>query len=431
MRYFLLAGEASGDNLGGLLITEIQRLDPSAEFAFWGGDVMASAARLSPKQHIRALAFMGFVEVLANLRTILKLMSQAKRDVAAFAPDVLVCIDYPGFNLRLARWAKTQGIWVDFFVSPQIWAWRPSRVHGIMRAVDRVLCILPFEPDFYKTYGYEVAYVGHPLPRRVDQHPRPDALVLAPSREVLPKGVKVLALLPGSRTQEVRALLPLMLEAASTFVKTANETAANTAERHKSQAEIDSAAANHSEQTNFESATTTPSKPSSASPSNPGSWRIVIAAAPTLSDAELATWIERYPGLSYVRSAYDLLSIADLACVASGSATLETALFAVPQVVCYRGNALSVALARRLVQVKYIALPNLILDQALVPELIQADLTAPRLTAELRSLQSGPARERVVEAYQLLRHKLQPYEAATKAAELIVTRASDVAKAAH
>ena len=387
MRYFLVAGEASGDNLGAELVEAIRAKDPGAEFAFWGGDNMAAAVGLPPKQHIRQLAFMGFVEVVANLRTITKLMAQAKRDVAAFRPEALVCIDYPGFNLRLAKWARQQGLWVDFYVSPQIWAWRPSRVHGIIRGVDRVLCILPFERDFYRSYGYEVDYVGHPLPRRVDSYLRPPALQLVARPEAstdaavaaqaatlaVTEDIKILALLPGSRQQEVKVLLPPMLAAVQLL---------------RDQGALQD-------------------------------WQIVIAAAPTLADEDLRD-IAHTHGILASRSAYDVLSCARLALVASGSATLETALFNVPQVVCYKGSTISVAIARKLVQIDYIALPNLILNRPVIPELIQQEVTPQRLATELLALMQLPRAEAIRQAYAELRDRLAPYQAAAAAAQLIV-----------
>ena len=379
MRYFLLAGEASGDNLGAGLITEIRRLDPGAEFAYWGGDGMrAAAGGLAPKQHLDALAFMGFAEVVINLRTILGLLAAAKRDVAAFAPDVLVCVDYPGFNLRLARWAKDRGIRVDFYVSPQIWAWRRGRVHKIAAATDRLLCILPFERDFYAGYGYDVDYVGHPLPRRVDEHPRPARLEIVDPAGALPADGPVLAVLPGSRRQEVRALLAAMMAGVAGFA------ARRLRERP------------------------------AALP-----YRVVLAAAPVLDDGFL-DGLCREHGIGYVRNAYDVLSVAELACVTSGSATLETALFGVPQVVCYRGSAISVAIARRVVKVEYIALPNLILGEAVVPELIQRAANAGAIAAALADLSEGPARQRAEAGYERLRAALAPYDAAARAAALIV-----------
>lgn len=379
MRYFLLAGEPSGDNLGAPLITAIAARDAGAEFAFWGGDGMqAAAGGLTPKQHLRDLAFMGFAEVVTNLPVILRLMKRARADVTAFAPDVLVCIDYPGFNLRLGKWAKARGIRVVFYVSPQIWAWRRSRVHKIVHATDRILCVLPFERAFYADYGYRVDYVGHPLAQRVDEFARTDRLDVVDPGGALPPSGPILALLPGSRRQEVSALLEVMMAGVAGF-----------AERR-----------------------------AKASPSAPA-YRPVIAAAPVLDDDYLIATCLRY-GIGYVRSAYDLLSHADLACVASGSATLETALFGVPQVVCYRGSALSIALARWLVKVDYIALPNLILGEEIVPELIQEQANAPSIGAKLVELSDGPARLRATGGYTRLRAALAPYEASAAAAKLIV-----------
>ena len=379
MRYFLLAGEPSGDNLGAGLIEEIRRRDTRAELAYWGGDNMrAAAGGLAPKQHLDALAFMGFVEVVANLRTILALLRRAKSDVESFAPDVLVCIDYPGFNLRLAAWAKSRGIRVVFYVSPQIWAWRTGRVHKIAAATDRILCILPFERDFYAGYGYAVDYVGHPLPKRVDEHPRPHQIgIVDPSGTLGDRG-PILAVLPGSRKQEVRSLLDVMMAGVAGF-----------AERRQR---------------------THPKAPP---------YRVVLAAAPVLDDDFLVD-LCRARGIGYVRSAYNLLSVAELACVTSGSATLEAALFGVPQVVCYRGSALSVAIARRVVKVDYIALPNLILGEEVVPELIQAAASPEAVAEALTDLSHGPLRDRAVAGYGRLRQALLPYDAAATAAQLIV-----------
>ena len=385
MRYFLLAGEASGDNLGALLAKAIRARDPEAEFAFWGGASLEAATGLAPKQHIRDLAFMGFVEVVANLPTILRLIRAAKADVAAFAPDVLVCIDYPGFNLRLARWAKRRGIRVDFYVSPQIWAWRRSRVHRVVADTDRVLCVLPFEPAFYRAYGYEVDYTGHPLPARVDAYRAPGAIdvQLGGGRsERLAGGA--LALLPGSRAQEVRRQLATMAAAARLLRERDPE----------------------------------------------HSLRPVIAAAPVLRDGDLDA-IARDFGVGYHRDAYAVLSHAELACVSSGTATLETALFGVPQVVAYRGGALSVAIARRVIRVEHIALVNLILGEAVVPELIQTDFTPERVAEALTRLAAPPERERVRARYARVREALEPYDAAGAAADLIVADARAARDVSH
>lgn len=379
MRYFILAGEASGDNLGALLMERIRAIDPSATFGFWGGDSMTKTAKETqpcalPGRHIKELAFMGFIEVVANLRTILGFMKQAKKDITAFNPDVLICIDYPGFNLRISQWAKAQYIRVEFYVSPQIWAWRQSRVHKIIKNTDRVICILPFEQSFYKNYGYDVAYTGNPLPKRIDQHVAPEKLTVRTGNGERVIQQKILALLPGSRVQEVSKNLPIMLDALTVLRKQ-----------------------------NPELADLEP----------------VIAAAPVLSDEQLLAFAKTFK-VSWVRNSYDLLSHATMACVASGTATLETALFNVPQVVCYKGSGLSVMLARKLIKVDYIALANLICDAPVVPELIQEAFTAENLADHLLALSSGKAREKQEEGYAELRTRLLPYEATDAAAKLIV-----------
>jgi len=379
VRYFIIAGEASGDNLGALLIERIRGLDPKAKFGFWGGDLMTKVAQqtqpgVMPGRHVKELAFMGFAEVVANLRTILGLIKQAKKNVVDFKPDVLVCIDYPGFNLRISKWAKARGVRVEFYVSPQIWAWRQSRVHKIIKNTDRVICILPFEQEFYKGYGYEVSYTGNPLPKRIDQHVAPDQLTVETNAGKQIISQKVLALLPGSRVQEVSKHLPIMLEALQVLRKRNPELA---------------------------------------------NLQPVIAAAPVLSDEQLLAFAKTY-NVSWVRSSYDLLSHATLACVASGTATLETALFNVPQVVCYKGSGLSVMLARKLIKVKYIALANLICDKPVVPELIQKDFTAKKLADHLFELYDGDQRAAQEKGYADLRSKLLPYEATEAAARLIV-----------
>ncbi len=378
MRYFILAGEASGDNLGALLMGRLQALDSEAHFGFWGGDAMTEIAQkkdsaAKPGRHINELAFMGFAEVVANLRTILGFIKQAKKDVTAFEPDVLICIDYPGFNLRMAKWAKARGIRVEFYVSPQIWAWRRSRVHKIIKQTDRVICILPFEKEFYKGYGYDVAYTGNPLPKRIDQHRPPEKLLVKTLNGEKIVNQKLLALLPGSRVQEVSKNLPIMLEALQVLRRQ-----------------------------NPELSTLQP----------------VIAAAPVLSDTQLLAFAKTYD-VSWVRSSYDLLSHATMACVASGTATLETALFSVPQVVCYKGSKLSVMLARKLIKVQYIALANLICDAPVVPELIQEEFTADNLAAHLHALYDGEERVNQEKGYAELRARLKPYDATEAAAKLI------------
>ena len=386
MRYFLLAGEASGDNLGGLLVEQIRALDPQAEFACWGGPSLAAATGTTPLRNLDQLAFMGFVEVVANLRAIRRLERAAREHVAAFAPDSLILIDYPGFNLRLGRWARGRGIWVDFYVSPQIWAWRPGRVHKVVRSFDRLLCVLPFEPSFYARYGYdrgaghEISYTGHPLPLRVDTHAVPPRLTVrtASGERTLAEDESVLALLPGSRRQEVRRMLPVMAAAVGRL-------------RDRGL-----------------------------------TYRAVIGAAPVLATADLEALAAEHD-LAWTRSSYDLLGHAHLACVASGTATLEAALFDVPQVVCYRGSTVSVAIARRLVRTEHIALVNVVLGRRAVTELVQGDATASNLADGLAALSEPANRERQLAAYRELREGLRPYEATAAAAAAIVGRAGGTA----
>lgn len=361
MRYYLIAGEASGDLHGSNLIRSLRRLDAGAELRAWGGDLMQAAGATLVK-HYRELAFMGFAEVLLHLRTILRNLAFCKSDVKAFGPDVLILIDYPGFNLRIAEWAHEQGYRVVYYISPQVWAWKESRVHAIRRFVDKMLVILPFEKAFYQQRGYEVEYVGHPLLEVVRQAREEGAGAPLADKPII-------ALLPGSRAQEVMRKLPMMLEMVPHFPD----------------------------------------------------YAFVLARAPHLEDRLLDPMLAAYPQVRTVQGrTYDLLMQASAALVTSGTATLETALFGVPEVVCYRGGALSYWLARRLVKVKYISLVNLIMDRAVVTELIQDDLTAENLQRELAAILQGPRREAMQEAFRGLWEKLDEGDASRRAAEHII-----------
>jgi lipid-A-disaccharide synthase len=362
MKYYLIAGEASGDLHGSNLIRELRRLDPDAQLRCWGGDAMKAAGGEIVK-HYRDLAFMGFIEVVRNLPTILRNLSFCKQDVLAYAPDVLVLIDYPGFNLRIAKWAKARGIKVIYYISPQVWAWKEGRTKTIREVVDRMLVILPFEEAFYQKWDYKVVYVGHPLVQVVDDFRKANAQG-SPSQPLI-------ALLPGSRKQEVLAKLPLMLEAS----------------RHLPH------------------------------------YRFVVAKAPSLDDAFYASLLAPYPQVETVKNeTYALLSQATAALVTSGTATLETALFEVPQVVCYKGSPISYAIARRLIKIKYISLVNLIMDRPVVKELIQHALTVPNLIRELKSLlPGGEGREPQLAHYRELKTLLKQQEdASARAAQEIV-----------
>ncbi|RMF19838.1 MAG: lipid-A-disaccharide synthase [Bacteroidetes bacterium] len=368
MKYYLLAGEASGDLHGALLIQGLKREDPDARIRFWGGERMAEAAGCPPRKHIRELAFMGFLEVVKNLPAIRRNFEFAKMELIEWRPDVLILIDYPGFNLRMARWAARHGIRVFYYISPQLWAWHSSRVQVIRRYVERMYVILPFEPAFYARHGVEVDYVGHPLLDVVDGvKPQADFR----QRHGLDER-PIIALLPGSRKQEIARMLPPMAALAPEF---------------------------------------------------PG-FQFVVGAAPAVeADFYHSLLGGREKEVRLVEGlTHPLLRHAHAALVTSGTATLETALFGVPQVVCYRGNALSFWLAKRLVQVNYISLVNLICEEAVVEELIQGDFNPEGLRTALQSLLEPHTRTRILEKYALLRRRLEPPGAAARAARLMVQR---------
>lgn len=355
--YYLIAGEASGDLHGGNLIKALKAKEPDAAFRAWGGDYMeAQGATLV--RHIRDLAFMGFVEVVANLRTILGLIGEAKKDLKAQMPDALILVDYPGFNLRIAKFANELGIKVYWYISPQVWAWKAARVHKLHKYTEQIMVILPFEEAFYSKYGYKVHFVGHPLL---------DAVKPAEATN-MDSDKKRVALLPGSREQEVSRMLPLMLQ---------------TAKDHPQ-------------------------------------YQFDIAGVPTLGADFYTRWVMPSNCKLTMGETYGLLQSADAAIVTSGTATLETALHGVPEVVGYKGNAISYWIARRLVDVKYISLVNLIADKPLVVELIQKDWNAKRISAELALLLEDEAhRAAILEGYQTLRANLGGPGASARAAELL------------
>jgi lipid-A-disaccharide synthase len=305
---------------------------------------------------------MGFAEVIGHLRTILNNLSYCKKDITQFAPDAIIFIDYPGFNLRIVEWAHKNGYKTIYYISPQIWAWKENRVKLIRSCVDKLFVILPFEKAFYKKWDYEVEYVGHPLLEVVKE-----AKEKGPGERIA-EG-KIIALLPGSRKQEVLKKLPVMLKMIPHFPE----------------------------------------------------YAFVMAQAPHLEDELFAPLLKDYPELVCVKNrTYELLQQADAALVTSGTATLETALFGVPQVVCYIGSPLSYFLAKQLVKIKYISLVNLILDKEVVTELIQNDLNEANLKRELQKILTGEKRQQVLNDYQILWNKLNEGNAAEQAAKNIV-----------
>ena len=340
MKYYIIAGEASGDLHGSNLIHELKLLDSAAQIRCWGGNKMQDAGATLVK-HYSELAFMGFIEVLKNIRTIFKNLAHCKADISKYQPDVLVLIDYPGFNLRIASWAKQKGLRVIYYISPQVWAWKESRVNGIKKNVDKMLVILPFEKDFYKKWDFEVEYVGHPLVKVVDDfkvsHSHLETAISSDEISFSEPQVKrsIIAILPGSRKQEILTKLPIMLSVAKHFPE----------------------------------------------------FHFVVAKAPGIEDDFYESMLSPYQNVSSViNQTYELLRVAKAALVTSGTATLETALFGVPEVVCYKGSAISFQIAKWLITIKYICLVNLIMKREVVKELIQEQLTENNLSNELKKI---------------------------------------------
>jgi lipid-A-disaccharide synthase len=365
MKYYIIAGEASGDLHGSNLIKELVKKDPQAAIRCWGGDLMQNAGATVVK-HYRDLAFMGFAEVIRNLPAILRNFKFCRQDIEAFQPDVIVLIDYPGFNLRIAEWAKEKNFKIVYYISPQVWAWKEGRVKQIRKVVDKMIVILPFEKSFYKEkWNYEVEYVGHPLVDIIHEFVsgyKAEVEYLKP----------VIAILPGSRKQEVKVKLPVMLEAASAFTD----------------------------------------------------YQLVVARAASLDDEVYEEILRSYPEVISVKDqTYELLSQATAALVTSGTATLETALFGVPQVVCYKGSAISYQIAKRLIRIKYISLVNLIMDKPVVKELIQNDFNVQQVKTELSAILNDEIRkQQISDDYRQLKELLQHGgNASVKAADIIIS----------
>jgi lipid-A-disaccharide synthase len=333
MKYYIIAGEASGDLHGSNLIKELQKLDANADIRCWGGDKMKAAGATLVK-HYKELAFMGFAEIIKNLPAILKNFKFCKNDISAFHPDVIIFIDYPGFNLRMSKWAKENYYKTVFYISPQVWAWKESRVKNIKKYIDKMLVILPFEKDFYKKWNYKVEYVGHPLVKVIEdfrkEHPE------------IQVSENIIALLPGSRKQEIETKLPIMLQAAKNFPE----------------------------------------------------YQFIVGKAPSIEDEFYEDFIKVYKNVKVISNeTYQLLMRSVAALVTSGTATLETALFGVPEIVCYKASNISYQIAKRLVKLKFISLVNLIMNKEVVKELIQNDLTPEKITAELKKILSDPQKK--------------------------------------
>lgn len=368
MKYYILAGEPSGDLHASNLMKELLLIDNTIQFQFWGGDLMEQVAKQKPRKHIKDLAFMGFVEVLKNIRTIFRNIKFCKQDILRFKPDVLVLVDYPGFNLRIADWAKQQGIRVIYYISPTIWAWKENRVEIVKRSIEKMFVILPFEVAVYKKHHYNADYVGHPLLDAIEQEKSK-----LPTREdfILENKLDdklIIAVLPGSRKQEIERMLSIMLNVVGDFQE----------------------------------------------------YQFVIAGTTNLPKEAYSNAIQM--GIKVVfNQTYALMQHAHAGIIKSGTSTLESALFRLPQVVCYKGGAVSYAIARLVVgnRVKYISLPNLILDRPVVKELIQSELTASNLKNELKSILAGKKREEMLGNYDELIQLLGNSGASKKVAQLM------------
>lgn len=368
MKYYVIAGEASGDLHASNLMREMIKKNQKIAFRFWGGDKMAEIAG-SPVKHIKDLAFMGFIEVLFNLRTIFRNIKFCKQDILAFQPTALILVDYPGFNLRIAKWAKSNNIKVFYYISPQIWAWKQNRIHLIKKVVDKMIVILPFEKEFYAKFGMNVIYEGHPLIDAIAHYKNENRE--ADIRKKLAIDEKpVIALLPGSRKQEIQKKLPIMLEGSKKFTE----------------------------------------------------YQLIIAGAPSIADSFYTQFTDEYQSVKVIHNAsYDILSISTAAIVTSGTATLETALFNVPQVVCYKGAFLSYLIAKQLIKVKFISLVNLILNKEAVKELIQKDCVPEKISTEIEKiLPQGVDREKVFNNYSVLHRALENPGVSARVADLLL-----------
>lgn len=365
MKYYLIAGETSGDLHGANLIRALIKEDNTALFRVVGGDQMREASGQVPFIHSSEMAFMGFVEVAKNIRKISKNLKRVKEDILKENPDTLVLIDFPGFNLRIAEFAKKKGIRVCYYISPKIWAWNQGRVHKIKRVVDHMFCILPFEVDFYKKYNYKVDYIGNPLLDAISEHEFNPAFKPDNSLSERP----IIALLPGSRKMEIEKLLPVMIDLFYLF------------------------------------------------PAH----QLVVAGAPNFGKDYYQKYIGDLPISVVFQQTYDLLKNADAAVVTSGTATLEAGILRVPQVVVYKANKLTIFLARRLVKVPFISLVNLINGFLSVREFIQEECDTRTVADELAALITDKEhRASVMENYDLLAEKLGTPGASKKAAKLIV-----------
>ncbi len=360
MRYYIIAGEASGDLHGSNLIKEIKKLDPSSEFRCWGGDLLKEQSNNLVK-HYKTYSYMGFYEVFINLKKILNNISICKKDILEFKPDAIIYVDFPGFNMRIARWAKSKNFTNHFYISPQIWAWKENRIKTIRKVIDQMFVILPFEKEYYKKLKYDVFYVGHPLLDVLNENIKQNL-----------KREKLIALLPGSRDQEISKILPVMLSVTKYFKK----------------------------------------------------YQFTICAAPSKTKSYYEKFIKVYncENVNIVENqTYNVLSRSSAALVASGTATLEAALIKTPQIVCYKSSWISILIGKFLLRnIKFISLVNLILNKSAVKELIQSDLSTKNILKELEIILSEDGKEKIIEYYNELENLLNKKGASRETAKKII-----------
>ena len=333
MKYYIIAGEASGDLYGSKLIDEILSIDKKAEIRFWGGDNMIKSGGYNVK-HIKELAFMGFYEVLKNITTILRNINFCKNDIKEFNPDKIIYIDYPGFNLKICKWAKNNGYKNYYYISPQIWAWKENRIKTIKNNIDKLFVIFPFEKEYYqKKFNMEVEFYGHPLIEQIDNFNSSNEFL---KQNKIPRDRDIITLLPGSRSQEINTMLPIFL----------------TLKKHFS---------------NYE---------------------FIVAGVKNVNKRIYQPAFDLNVKVVY-NNTYNLLSHSKIAIVTSGTASLECALFNVPQIVCYKTSNISYFIGKLFVNISFISLVNIILKKGVVKELIQNDLTEKKLVNEISNLLVG------------------------------------------
>ena len=347
MKYYFLTGEPSGDLHASNCMKEIMLLDDKADFAFTGGDLMETLTGKKAAIHIKQMAFMGFIRVLQNIFTIKKNFKTVKQDILNYKPDLLVLVDYPGFNLRMAKWANENGIKVDYYISPTVWAWKEGRVEIIKKYTNKLFVILPFEEAFYKKHNHKVYFVGHPLIDAIEQKKPTLKSKVDFIKENSLTEKPIIAILPGSREQEIEYMLDIMMEVTKNF----------------------------------------------------SDYQFVVAGTTNLLVSFYES-LKRYNIKVVFNQTYELMSYAEAGIIKSGTSTLESALFKLPQVVCYKSGALSIKIAKLLVDVKYISLPNLIMDKPVVKELIQNDLSVKGISEELHKLLfDKPYRTQIINDY--------------------------------